>query len=73
MNWAEDDVDEVPAVVVTVTYTVPVPAGEVAVSDVVLPKVTAVAATVPKSTVAPLTNPVPVMVTMVPPVARWSG
>jgi hypothetical protein len=58
----------VPPGVVTSTLTdVPVvPAGEVAVIDVAELTVTPVAALVPKETVEPLTNPVPVMVTVVP-------
>ena len=34
MNWSADEVAEVPPVVVTVTSTVPLPAGEVAVIEV---------------------------------------
>jgi len=43
----------VPPEVVTVVFTVPVPAGEVAVSEVAEATVTAGAATPPKLTVAP--------------------
>ena len=58
---------EVPAGVVTVTSTVPVPAGSTAVICVAETTVTLVAGVVPKSTaVAPLKT-VPVMVTVVPP------
>ena len=58
---------EVPPGVVTVTSTVPVPDGEVAVTDVALLTMTPVAAVAPKSTaVAPL-RLVPVTVTEVPP------
>jgi hypothetical protein len=55
-------------VVVTLTSTVPVPAGEVAVIDVPELTVKPVAAVAPKVTaVAPL-KPVPDIVTVVPPV-----
>jgi hypothetical protein len=66
VNRAARPVGLVPAGVVTVTSTVPVPAGAVAVIWVA--EFTAyVAAVAPKRTaVAPL-NPVPVMVTVVPP------
>jgi hypothetical protein len=67
----------VPPGVVTSTLTVvpDVPAGEMAVIDVAELTVTPVAALVPKETVEPLTNPVPVMVTVVPalPVACPAG
>ena len=67
MNWSALEVPEVPAGVVTVTSTVPVPAGDVALIDVALLTITPVAALAPKSTaVAPL-RLVPVMVTDVPP------
>jgi hypothetical protein len=58
----------VPPGVVTWTLTdVPVvPAGETAVIDVDEVTVTLVPALLPKKTVEPLTNPVPVMVTEVP-------
>jgi hypothetical protein len=60
--------DEVPPRVVTVTTTTPaLSAGEVAVIEVGELTVTNVDAVVPNLTVAPVTNPVPVMVTMVPP------
>ncbi len=55
--------------VVTVTSTVPLPAGAVAVSWLVDCSVTAVAATLPKATAAPLAKFVPVIVTVVPPAA----
>ena len=58
---------EVPLGVVTVTSTVPVPAGDVAVIEVALLTTTPLAALVPNLTVAPVRNPVPVMVTLVPP------
>jgi hypothetical protein len=60
--------EEVPAAVVTVTTTTPAPsAGEVAVIEVAEFTVTAVAGVEPNLTVDPLTNPVPMMVTLVPP------
>jgi hypothetical protein len=52
---------------VTVTSTVPVPAGAVAVIDVAELTVAVVAETNPKSTVAPATKPLPVTTTDVPP------
>jgi hypothetical protein len=55
--------------VVTVRFTVPEPAGEVAVSEVIELSVTFVAAVPPKLTVAPVTKFVPVTVTVVPPAA----
>ena len=64
---------DVPLTVVSVTFTAPAaPAGAVTVSDVALAAVT-VAAFEPKSTVLPavvVANPVPVMVTVLPPVVR---
>src|SRR6516225_8036564 len=57
----------VPPPVVTVTSTVPVPGGLVAVSLVGDTNVTPVAAFAPKLTVAVLVKLVPVMVTAVPP------
>ena len=60
--------DDVPLVVVTVTTTVPADsAGEMAVMEVEELTVTDAAGVVPKSTVAPVAKPVPVMVTLVPP------
>ena len=54
----------------TLTETVPVPAGALTVSEVPLVTLTEVPAAEPKSTVVdPLTNPVPVTVTEVPPAA----
>jgi hypothetical protein len=54
---------------VTVTVTAPaVPAGVVAVIDVLLTTTTLVAAVLPNVTVAPVAKLVPVMVTEVPPV-----
>ena len=61
-------VDDPPPVVVTVTETVPVPAGTVTVSEVALATLTEVPAVEPKSTaVEPETNPVPATVTELPP------
>ena len=56
-----------PAGVITVTSTVPVPAGLSAVIVVALTTVTPVAAVVPKSTAVAPVKPVPVIVTNVPP------
>ncbi len=69
MNWSADDVADVPEGVVTVTSTVPVPAGLSAVMVLSLTTVTFVAAVVPKSTTVAPVNPVPVIVTSVPPAA----
>ena len=72
VNWLAVAVADVPpAVVVAVTLTVPaVPAGAVALIEVADTKVTAVPRLAPNFTVvAPLTNPVPVRVTTVPPAA----
>ena len=52
---------------VTVTATVPVPAGELAVIDVAELTVTEPAAVPPNLTVSPDAKPVPVIVTLVPP------
>jgi hypothetical protein len=52
---------------VTVTVTTPLPAGVVAVIDVLLTTVTPVAAVFPNFTVAPEAKFVPVTVTAVPP------
>ncbi len=56
-----------PSESVTVTSTVPEPAGAVAVIDVPEPTVTPVADAEPNLTVSPEANPLPVMVTGVPP------
>jgi hypothetical protein len=69
VKWSAVEVAEVPFGVVTVTSTVPVPAGEVAVIDVGLLTTTPVAALAPKWTAVAPVNPVPVMVTVVPPAA----
>ena len=58
---------DVPPGVVTVTATLPVPAGLSAVIDVALTTLTFVAAFGPKSTAVAPVNPVPVIVTGVPP------
>ncbi len=74
MNWSVGLVAEVPPEVVTVTVTVPLAcAGDVTVIDVADVTVTLVAAVVPKETVAVLVNPLPVIVTVVPPVAGPVG
>ena len=55
LNWSAAEVADVPAGVVTVTSTVPVPAGLTAVTVVAFTTVTSVAGVVPKSTaVAPV-------------------
>ena len=56
-----------PNPVVTLTSTVPVPAGEVAVIDVAELTVKPVAGVAPKLTAVAPVKPVPVMVTEVPP------
>ena len=68
MNWSAGDVADVPPAVVTVTSTVPVPTGDVAVMDVAETTVKLVAAAAPKVTAVAPANPVPVIVTVVPPV-----
>ena len=68
MKSSADEVAEVPTAVVTVTFTVPaLSAGLVAVICVGELIVTLLAAVEPKATVAPEMNPVPVIVTDVPP------
>ena len=67
MKWSALEVAEVPPGVVTVTSTVPVPAGEVAEIEVALLTTTPVAALAPKCTAVAPVNPVPVIVTLVPP------
>ena len=63
-----------PPGVVTVTSTVPLPAGEVAVIEVAVSTVMVAALPVPKSTAVAPQRLVPVMVTLVPPPSgRWSG
>lgn len=74
MNWSDLEVALVPPGVVTVTSTVPVPAGDVARHEVLLVQLTFVARLEPKwtalgaSQLGPV-SPVPVMVTTVPPAA----
>jgi hypothetical protein len=59
-----------PSVLITTTLTVPVAcAGVTAVSDVPFVTLTLVAAVPPMETLAPARNPVPDMVTEVPPLA----
>ena len=61
-------VAEVPDELETVTWTTPVPPGEVAVMDVPLAlTVTDVAGVLPKLTLEPCVNPDPEIVTTVPP------
>ena len=71
MNLSAAEVDEVPAVLVAVTSTVPAdPAGAVATHVVVVEQLTAVAATPPKETVVvPGKKPDPVRVTTAPPLS----
>ena len=65
---------EVPLGVVTVTSTVPVPAGAVTVRLVAVTAVIEVPGVEPKSTAVAPVKLVPVTVTEVPPPAvRWSG
>jgi hypothetical protein len=68
VNWSAELVALVPPAVVTVTCTVPLPAGEVAVIWV-SESTAGVTEVLPKWTVvAPSSKPVPVIVTEVPPV-----
>jgi hypothetical protein len=68
VKWSAELVAEVPPGVVTVTSTVPAePAGEVAVMLVSLTTVNEVAAVLPKLTAVAPVNPLPVIVTDVPP------
>lgn len=57
----------VPLGVVTVTSTVPLPAGEVAVQVLDAEQDTPVAGTEPNLTVESIVNPLPVIVTVLPP------
>ena len=68
MNWSAALVALVPPGVVTVTSTVPVPAGEVALMLVALLTVKLEAAEVPNLTAVAPVNPVPVIATEVLPV-----
>ena len=67
MNWSAADVAEVPPAVVTLTSTVPVPAGDVAVIWVAELTVKLVAAVAPKVTAVAPEKPEPMMITVVPP------
>jgi hypothetical protein len=68
VKWSAELVAELPPGVVTVTSTVPAsPAGEVAVMLVSLTTVPPVAAALPKLTAVAPVNPLPAMVTTVPP------
>jgi hypothetical protein len=69
VNWSAGDVALVPPGVVTVTSTVPVPAGEIAVILVAESTVKLEALLIPNITVVAPVNPVPVTVTVVPPAA----
>jgi hypothetical protein len=69
VNTSDDVAALVPPAVVTFTCTAPVPAGLVAVIIVALETTRFVASAEPKETVAPFTNPVPLIVTVVPPAA----
>ena len=62
------EVGDVPPGLVTVTSTMPVPAGLMAVIEVLLTTKKVVAGLVPKSTAVAPVKPVPVIVTIVPPV-----
>ncbi|OEZ89316.1 hypothetical protein JAB6_01300 [Janthinobacterium sp. HH104] len=68
VNWSAALVALVPPTVVMRTSTVPVPAGAVAVICEALLTVKPVAAVAPKVTPVVLAKPVPVMMTVVPPV-----
>jgi hypothetical protein len=68
VNWSAEPVALVPPAVVTVTSTVPVPAGDVAVIELAL-LTEKLAAVPPKFTAVAPVKFVPVMVTLVPPVA----
>ena len=67
MNLSPAEVAEVPPAVVTVTSTMPVPAGEVAVTEVAVSAVMAVAGAEPNFTEVAESRFVPVMTTLVPP------
>lgn len=69
VNWSFMLVALVPPVVETLTSTVPVPAGERAVSWDALTNWTFVAAVPPKLTVAVEVKPLPLIATVVPPAA----
>jgi hypothetical protein len=67
VNLSTGDVADVPLGVVTVTSTVPVPAGETAEIDVGELTMNDVAAVVPNVTAVAPVNPLPAMETGVPP------
>jgi len=67
VNWSAADVGDVPLGLVTVTSTVPVPAGEVAVIEVAELTVKLVALIAPNFTAVAPVKLVPVRVTVVPP------
>ena len=67
MNWSAELVALVPPEFVTVTSTVPLPAGEMAAIDVGLLTVNEVAALPPNFTAVAAVKLLPVMVTGVPP------
>jgi hypothetical protein len=67
VNWSAGDVALVPPGVVTVTSTVPVPDGEMAVIFVAESTVKLEALLIPNITVVAPVNPVPVIITVVPP------
>ena len=67
MNVSAAVVVDVPDEVVTVTFTVPAPAGLVAVIEAAELTVTLDAVLEPKLTLAPAPKPAPVIVTAVPP------
>ena len=69
VNWSAALITLVPPGVTTVTSTVPEPAGEVAVIDVAEIAITLVALAAPNLTAVAPVKLVPVMVTVVPPVA----
>ena len=69
MNWSAAEVAEVPPVVVTLTSTTLVPAGDVAVIEVAELTMKPVAEAAPNVTVVAPVKLVPVIVTVVPPVA----
>jgi hypothetical protein len=69
VNWSAADVALVPPGVVTVISTVPVPAGDLMVSEVAELTVRTVPALEPNLTAVAPVNPVPVTVTVVPPAA----
>ena len=76
MNWSVEEIALVPFGVVTVISTVPavLTAGAVADSEVVLMNFRLVAEVLPKVTAVNPVNPVPVMLTVVPPAnSPWFG